>query len=152
MDQGKEVRPLTKAKDTENALTIKDVLSKAKGAKYRPKADDPKKDPPMPRHSYRSSLLYFFVLFLFLFYFLFFLFLLLLLWQFTTIYNVPSFWSMKRLYFLFHESFFFPVTFTLWLMQLLFCPLMRLRTDKTVNSSGLLPPKLQQTLIVMHYC
>ena len=74
MDQGKEVRPLTKAKDTENALTIKDVLSKAKGAKYRPKANDPKKDPPMPRHIYRSSLLYFFVLFLFLFLFLFFIF------------------------------------------------------------------------------
>ena len=75
VDQGKEVRPLTKAKDTENALTIKDVLSKAKGAEYRPKADDPKKDPPMPRHSYWSSLLYFFVLFLFLFFFFFFSFL-----------------------------------------------------------------------------
>ena len=45
-NQGKEVRPPTKAKDTENALTIKDVVSKAKGAKSKPKANDPKEDPP----------------------------------------------------------------------------------------------------------
>ena len=45
-NQGKEVRPPTKAKDTENALTIKDVVSKAKGSESKPKADDPKKDPP----------------------------------------------------------------------------------------------------------
>ena len=44
--KGKEVRPPTKAKDTEDALTIMDVVSKAKGAEPKPKADDPKKDPP----------------------------------------------------------------------------------------------------------
>nr|POE78108.1 hypothetical protein CFP56_37900 [Quercus suber] len=46
-DQGKgnEVRPLTKPKDIEDALIIKDVVSKAKGAESKPKADDPKEDP-----------------------------------------------------------------------------------------------------------
>nr|POF14486.1 hypothetical protein CFP56_15365 [Quercus suber] len=42
--KGKEVKPLTKAKDTKDALTIKDVASKAKNAESKSKAD-PKKDP-----------------------------------------------------------------------------------------------------------
>ena len=51
--KGKEVRPPTKAKDTEDALTIKDVVSKAKEVESKPKVDDPKskiadpkEDPP----------------------------------------------------------------------------------------------------------
>nr|POF11211.1 hypothetical protein CFP56_53198 [Quercus suber] len=43
--QPKEVKPLTKAKDTKDALTIKDVASKAKNAESKSKAG-PKKDPP----------------------------------------------------------------------------------------------------------
>ena len=52
--KGKEVQPLTKAKYSEDALTIKDVVSKAKDAKSKFKAGDtkskttgPKEDPPL---------------------------------------------------------------------------------------------------------
>nr|POF16025.1 hypothetical protein CFP56_60835 [Quercus suber] len=50
--KGKEVQPSMKAKHSEDALTIKDVVSKAKDAKSKSKAGDsqskavdPKKDP-----------------------------------------------------------------------------------------------------------
>ena len=57
----------------------------------------PKMTLPAPRHSFR--------IFHFFFFFLFFFF----VWKFAVVYNVPSFFSMKRLHFLLYESFFFPV-------------------------------------------
>ena len=62
-----------------------------------PRQLSPMRTLPKQRCSHRTFLLFFFFG----------------LWQFTTIYNVPSFLSMKRLHFLFHKSFFFLVTFTL---------------------------------------
>nr|POE89676.1 hypothetical protein CFP56_38064 [Quercus suber] len=44
--KGKEVKPLLEAKGTEVALTIKDVVSKAKDAKPKSKVANPKDDPP----------------------------------------------------------------------------------------------------------
>nr|POE59768.1 hypothetical protein CFP56_61805 [Quercus suber] len=44
-----KVRPPTKAKDNEDALTIKDVVTKAKGAESKPKADDPKSKTADPK-------------------------------------------------------------------------------------------------------
>ena len=69
-----------------------------------------------------------------IFFFFFFFF----VWLFTIYYNVPSFGSMKRLHFLLYQPFFFLVTFILLLVLILFCPLMRLGTDKIANNSGLL--------------
>ena len=54
--RGKEVQSPTKAKHSENALTIKDVVSKAKDAESKPKTGnaksksaDPKEDPPQTK-------------------------------------------------------------------------------------------------------
>ena len=57
---------------------------------------------------------------------------------------------MKRLYLLFHESYFFLVILILLLVLLLFCPLMRLGIDKIANNSGLLLFIFQQNLIVVY--
>ena len=43
--KGKEVQPPIKAKHSEDALTIRNVVSKAKDAESRSKATDPKEDP-----------------------------------------------------------------------------------------------------------
>ena len=43
--KGKEVQPLIKAKHSEDALTIRDVVSKAKDAESKSKAANPKEDP-----------------------------------------------------------------------------------------------------------
>nr|POF10365.1 hypothetical protein CFP56_46229 [Quercus suber] len=52
--KSKEVQPLTKAKDTEDALMIKDAVSKSKATESKSKAD-PKKDPPRPEDKGKSK-------------------------------------------------------------------------------------------------